>query len=67
MLTRLATGTRITVFDEADAVCFIRDAYDRQIASYLGIIDETDQFIAEISARTASNAPAANQDGADAA
>ena len=67
MLEPLAAQNRQRTFDEADADCFIRDAYDKQIGCYLGIIDETDKFAAELTAKRASNEPAANQDGADAA
>ena len=62
MLEPLAAQNRQRTFDEAEAVCFIRDAYDKGIATYLGIIDGTDKVIADIAARKA-----ANQDGADAA
>ena len=67
MLVPMAAQNRQRVFDEADAVCFIRDAYDNGIATYLGIIDQADKFVAELTAKRASNEHAANQDGADAA
>ena len=67
VLASMAAQNRQRTFDEADAVCFIRDAYDKGIATYLGIIDGADKFDGELTAKRASNEPAANQDGADAA
>ena len=62
VLVPMAAQNRQRTFDEADAVCFIRDAYDNNIAMYLGIIDRADK----LAAAATPTMSAANQDGADA-